>query len=44
MNLKCYKAPGEFRVKIVENTLKNIELLSLLEWPKVGCWTAKQQL
>ena len=39
----CYEAPGDLQVEIVENATININLLrlSLQEWPKVGCGTAK---
>ena len=39
----CYETPGDLRVELVENAVINIGLvrLSLREWPKVGCGTAK---
>ena len=38
-----YEAPGDLRVKLVDNAVINIGLVSLSprEWPKVGCGTAK---
>ena len=38
-----FEAPGDLLFKIVENAVINIGLvrLSSLEWPKVGCRTAK---
>ena len=39
----CCKAPGDFLVKLVQNTVINIGLARLPheKWPKVGCGTAK---
>ena len=38
-----YEAPGDFRVKLLENAVISIGLvrLSPREWPKVGGGTAK---
>ena len=45
MRLSRYKAPGNLRFKKVENAMINIGLvrLTLWEWYKVGCGTAKWQ-